>query len=98
MNVEEIQKNLCVYDKRNTSTVVDDEIIWKSAEEQISCFCDNCFTGMTTLANAFLNYVESHSRPNKIDKESHEYKLKNWDVINVEDVSLCEKCNQPMNK
>ena len=63
MTREEVLTKLCYYDLRNPNGVIDD----MSEEElkeydygnyaQKDCYCDDCFYGITKLAEELLKYV-----------------------------------------
>jgi len=55
MTYEEITQCLCYYDKRNP------DYQGEKFRKEDSCYCDNCHTGKTELANELLKYV----KPNK---------------------------------
>jgi len=54
MSEEEIKENLCAYDKRNPDCSLDDDEDIKDLRGKGRCYCDNCFYGLTDLAEELL--------------------------------------------
>lgn len=57
MKIEEIKTKLCVYDERNPDNIGDEELMEQRKQNKIKkfvCYCDNCFTGRTQLAEELL--------------------------------------------
>lgn len=71
MNIDEVQSRLCYYDTRNPNGVIDDMTPVELIEMGIGpmarpgCYCDNCFSGRTELANIIVEWsdhpeIQSH--------------------------------------
>ena len=56
MTLDEIKENLCYNDLRNPDVTVDEETAKEIAENNVDCYCDNCFRGKTALAEELLKY------------------------------------------
>jgi hypothetical protein len=54
MTLEEIKSNLCYYDLRNPDCTVDEETAKEIGDSSTDCYCDNCFSGKTELAEELL--------------------------------------------
>lgn len=52
MTLTEILKKLCYYDTANPDCIIDDT----RAKRKSPCYCDNCFHGLTQLAEELLKY------------------------------------------
>ena len=58
MEIEEVYKRLCSYDKRNPDNVIDEEFgITESKKDD--CNCDNCFYGRNKLALTILELLNA---------------------------------------
>jgi len=53
MTTEEILSNLCYYDKRNPECTLEEG----GVKDNKNCSCDNCFYGLTKLAEELLKYI-----------------------------------------
>lgn len=56
MTLDQIKENLCYKDLRNPDATVDGETAKEIAENNTDCYCDNCFSGKTALAEELLKY------------------------------------------
>lgn len=54
--IEEVKESLCFNDIRNPYSAIDEETAKEIAERGDDCYCDNCFSGKTALAEEVLRY------------------------------------------
>ena len=62
MDIIEVKKDLCYYDKENPEFCEDNKS--KTAEQRKKCYCDNCFNGKDKLAREIIRLT--------IENEEHE--------------------------
>ena len=61
MNLEEVLKNLCYWDRRNPDFCIEEQFGYSEEEVEATgnfakkdCYCDNCFYGRAKLAEYIL--------------------------------------------
>jgi hypothetical protein len=59
MDIQEVKKKLCYYDKRNPNSNFEIEEIDNIKCEKGNCFCNNCFYDRTELAEYILELIEN---------------------------------------
>lgn len=64
MSEEEIKSNLCYYDRRNPNFHIEEQYGYDKEEVEATgnfskenCYCDNCFSGRSKLANELLKLI-----------------------------------------
>jgi hypothetical protein len=55
MELIEVYKRLCYYDKRNPNNIIDTD---EPQEPRDNCYCDNCFYGRDRLALEIIELRE----------------------------------------